>query len=498
LLFLDIRFIFDTAFFDSVSYLQFVPSLINFITKPAFAASGCIVIIIITLLYGRVYCSSICPVGTYQDLLIFAKKILKKKRKRLTFIRPLGFINNPILGATLIMTLLGWMFLLNQLDPYSAWGRISAIFLRDALSGLNNDITKATEFIGSYEVFKVEVHRVRYELMVLPAIYLLLISGMSLWKGRLFCNTVCPVGNVLGQLSKLSLYKIKFSQSQCTDCGLCERECKAGCIDYKNHRLDFDRCISCFNCLNACNAGGFKYERSYLRQKPSQVETNVSKREFMLQLSVLLVGFEDVMRRRKQRRAKRKPLVPENKKYPVTPPGSISRSHYSDRCTACQLCVAACPTQVLQPAFMEYGFDGMFQPRMDNRLSFCNYDCVKCGEVCPTGAIMPQSPDAKKRIQTGKAVLIKDNCVVFAEHKVCGSCSEHCPTKACYMIPYKGITAPELNNDICVGCGACEYACPTKPYKSIYIEGNPVHLKAKMPQSNKVAPGNEIPEEFPF
>jgi len=146
----------------------------------------------------------------------------------------------------------------------------------------------------------------------------------------------------------------------------------------------------------------------------------------------------------------------------------------------------------LHPVFLS-------QSNIDNYYSgFCNYDCIICSQVCPTGAILPVTLENKQLIQLGKSIFVKDNCIVHTDKTDCGACSEVCPTKAVYMIPYEGdLFIPEVNNDICLGCGACEYACPTIPYKAIYVDGNAVHLAAEKPEEEELtAPSTE--EDFPF
>jgi ferredoxin len=185
-------------------------------------------------------------------------------------------------------------------------------------------------------------------------------------------------------------------------------------------------------------------------------------------------------------------------KYPVCPPGSESIDRFSTLCSACHLCVSVCPTQVLVPTIMEYGIGGLFQPRLDYNAGFCNYECTVCGTVCPSGAILPVSVDEKKEIQLGKAQFVKDDCIVVTKKTDCGACSEHCPTKAVHMIPYEKLLLPEVNNEICVGCGACEHSCPTKPRKAIYVESNPVHLRAQKPPVKKLEEPKEGVTDFPF
>jgi ferredoxin len=188
----------------------------------------------------------------------------------------------------------------------------------------------------------------------------------------------------------------------------------------------------------------------------------------------------------------------ESRKHPVTPPGSLAIEHFTANCTACQLCVSSCPTKVLQPTFFEYGIAGILQPKMDFNVSYCNYDCVICTEICPSGAILPLRLEEKKLTQLGKAKFFRDDCIVVTKKKDCAACSEHCPTKAVNMILTEGLMLPEVKDSICIGCGACEHACPTIPRKAIYVESNVVHLRAEKPQIKKVKQEKAVPEEFPF
>jgi ferredoxin-type protein NapF len=201
-------------------------------------------------------------------------------------------------------------------------------------------------------------------------------------------------------------------------------------------------------------------------------------------MATALIGLSPlaVLAQNRRRRGRRCSSPQEVvREFPVSPPGSLSHEHFNDACTACHLCVSACPTHVIKPSFLEYGLAGFMQPRLDYHANYCNFDCVVCSEVCPTGAIRPLSLDEKHILQLGKVVFVKQNCIVYTEGTDCGACSEHCPTKAVNMRPYKQkLFLPIVEPEICVGCGACEYACPTDP-KSIYVEGNPIHVDADKP-----------------
>jgi ferredoxin len=219
-----------------------------------------------------------------------------------------------------------------------------------------------------------------------------------------------------------------------------------------------------------------------------------------LKTSLFLFSLSTIAAQVKKKIVVTKPsMIPIFRKSAISPPGSIGVERFNSKCTACHLCVSACPTQVLQPSFLEYGFTGMMQPRMDNITSFCNFECKICSDVCPTGAILPIDLEKKKLAQIGKSVFVKDNCIVQTQKTDCGACSEHCPTKAVRMIPFEGkLFIPETRDDYCIGCGACEFACPTKPHKAIYVEGNRVHQLAKKNVEEKKQEKIDYKEEFPF
>ena len=167
------------------------------------------------------------------------------------------------------------------------------------------------------------------------------------------------------------------------------------------------------------------------------------------------------------------------RQVPISPPGSLGHEHLGQHCTACHLCISKCPSRVLKPALLEYGLSGMMQPMMYFDKGFCNYDCTVCSDVCPNGAILPLSVEEKHRTQVGRVVFVEDFCIVHTDGTSCGACSEHCPTQAVSMIPYRdGLTIPHTNPQICVGCGGCEYVCPATPHKAIYVEGEAVHQEA--------------------
>ena len=494
IMFLDLRGPVAAWVSSMVLPLQLVPALAKTLVSVGAWTAGAIAVVVLTLLVGRVYCSTLCPLGTLQDIVIHQAE--KRKRRQYRYDRPRYILHYAVGGVTLAAFFLGSLALLNVLEPFSNFGRMMDALVRPVVMGLNNGIAMAGSMIGVHTLQPVPFH--------LPGLWILLaavaalgaIIYLSYRHGRLFCNTLCPAGAILSLLSRVSLFKIVIDEETCLECGLCEKVCKAACIDADSKRVDHAACVACFNCITACPTVGLKYAGLGGRLVPAREKKapDPSRRRFMSGTMTAVVGAFTVPADSAMIRAAQAGIGTR----PVTPPGSIGIDHFSGRCTACHLCVSVCPTQVLRPALFEYGLAGILQPRMDYWTNYCTYDCVLCSTVCPSGAILPLTQDAKKDVQIGTARFVKEDCIVETKKKDCGACSEHCPTKAVHMVPYGALMLPELTNELCVGCGACEHACPTTPRKAIFVLASDEHGHAKRPVIEKAVPTEEVPTEFPF
>jgi len=497
-LFIDFANTFSSAIINGVLYFQFVPSILKFINLLAFSATGFILIFLLTILFGRVYCSTFCPLGTLQYVTsFFAKNISNKKFYKKT--RTYNWLRYSILVLVGIFLVFGSVVLVNLLDPYSNFGKIVSNLLRPIYYSINNVVVFFLENFEIFTLYRVDTKSYNFYSIGFSLTFLGLVGYLSYNHGRLYCNTICPVGALLGLISKYSLFKIKLDDSLCTSCGICGTNCKSGCIDTEARQVDFTRCVGCFNCLTVCPGNGVKFILFPKKVKKADQVKNPdnNRRKFLAESAVLSVGVLSLANKVIGEEIK-DGMVPVEKEYPVTPPGSRSIQHFNSFCTACHLCISSCPTHVLQPSITEYGLMGLFQPTMDYHTSFCNFECVICSEVCPTGAILTIDLEEKKTIQLGKTNFIKENCIVYTDETTCGACSEHCPSKAVDMVFYKDkLTIPEITQEICVGCGACEYACPTTP-KSIYVDGNPIHQVAEKPKEEDILKEVDPEEDFPF
>jgi ferredoxin len=498
--FLGIPFLFlPRKVLETTTFFQFIPSILKFTIVST--SLGFVVIILLVILFGRFYCSMICPLGFLQDI-ISRIGIKFRKRKIYRYKKPNNYVRYGILGLLILSLFTGSISLIGWFDPYSNFGRIISGTFRPLAIVINDGVAKLFEKANIYILPPIGLRNFSILALIISFALLVIIVLFSYKRGRLFCNTICPVGNSLGLLSRLSVFKIQIQPSNCTKCGKCSTKCKAECIDILNQKVDFDRCVGCYDCIAVCPENAIGYQYSFLASqsaKPIDNSFNSERRNFIESVTAGIIGagllYSFKAKANENNIVGNK--IPVKKLHPVTPPGSQSRDYFTAHCTACNLCVSQCPTHVLKPSFLEYGISGMMMPVMSYSESFCNFECTVCTEVCPNGALLPIKSEEKEILQIGKVHFIRENCIVYTEETSCGACAEHCPTAAVHMVPYKGsLRIPSTNQDICVGCGGCEYACPAIPNKAIYVEGNPVHAKALKPKETE--PREQIPEDFPF
>lgn len=475
----------------------------------------------LVLLFGRIYCSVICPAGVLQDVINRIFCIGKKKKKgvrRFKYHAPQNILRYTILALTFGFALFGFTGLCLLLGPYSNFGRIANNLFRPIVVWGNNLLADLLTRMDNYTLYHVTISTISTAGWVSALVALLVFITLVVFRGRLFCNTLCPVGALLSLVSRYSFFRISFDKTACTHCGNCEHTCKAEAIDSQHLIVDTSRCVDCFNCVSSCAKGGLQYRFKPFFQKEQRqdktsdnlVEKTValrqdthlapSRRTFLATGVSLAAGLPVVSamaEKVESGKGKGKKGTHAKKWPPVTPPGSLSLERFKDKCTACHICIVQCPSHVLRPAGLEYGFDYMLKPQVAYIDSYCNYECTVCSEVCPTHAIKPLTKEEKATTQVGIATFFLNRCIVHTEGTDCGACSEHCPTQAVHMVPYKGtLTLPEVNPDLCIGCGGCESICPVRPMRAIIIKSNEVHKFVEKPKQEEVK--NVEVEDFGF
>lgn len=449
--------------------IQFIPAILamNFIVVA--------LLLILTLVFGRIYCSIICPMGVFQD--VIAR--LHRKKNKYSYSKAIHWLRYVMLGIFVIALILGLPAIFGLISPYSAYGRMAQNLFQPIYLLINNVFAAIAENADSYAFYSREVWLRSIPTFAVALVTFIVIFVLAWRNGRTYCNTICPVGTVLGFFSRFSLFKIRFDADKCRNCSLCSKNCKSSCIDYQTHTVDYSRCVTCGNCLDKCKFGALSYsmkKTSSDTQKANQPDQG--KRSFLMATALMstAVWAQEEKKVDGGLAAIADKVIP-NRQTPVTPPGSLSANNMAKHCTGCQLCVSECPNDVLRPSS---DFSHFMQPTSSYERGYCRPECNRCSEVCPTGAIRPITLADKSSIQIGHAVWIKKNCLVLTNGVDCGNCARHCPTGAIEMVPLDADDenspfVPAVNESACIGCGACENLCPARPFSAIYVEGHEVH-----------------------
>lgn len=517
---------------NHILHIQFVPALLSLAAGTLGVALPLIILLLLTLIFGRVYCSFLCPTGILQDIIgRLARPFTRRHRTNphspgagahntsagshntsagshnatagagsstsAGYRKPHSVLRYIILIATGLLFALGLAWPLTLLDPYSLFGKIASQFFGSIEIFLNNAL--ANIFPNSIPYLKyTSIATVSFIYGTIALVTLILFSAAH---GRLYCNTICPVGTLLGLIGSKSLFQIRIDSNACKHCNACAKNCKSNCIDIKGQKVDTERCVVCFNCLQHCKFGALHYS---LRRPAastsagSAASTSSSTSAGSTQPSATaagstppsgkidkglrttlagLAGLGTAILAHKGTGSRFIPIkeyrekhLPENlrasQELGIMPPGAGTLEHFKQNCTGCYACVAACPGDVIKPATFEYGPDGILLPTLKYNGHFCGYECNACSSACPSGALSPLTLKEKKRTAIGKAIYMAGKCIVFQAETDCGACDEHCPTKAITMVPVPGksfLYYPKLNRDLCIGCGGCEYICPQKP-----------------------------------
>lgn len=456
--------------------VQFLPAVL------ALHVAVVVGLIALTLICGRVYCSVICPLGVMQDLIAWFGR--KAKRNRYSYSPAKQWLRVGVLALFVASLLAGIGSAVALLAPYSAYGRIAQNLLSPLWRWGNNLLALLAERADSYAFYEADVWLRSLPTFVVAALSLLLLFVLAWRNGRTYCNTICPVGTVLGFVARFAWLKPVIDKQKCVGCKLCAKNCKASCIDTEHHRIDYSRCVGCMDCLEKCHVGAisFKHQRetsvSSSSENTGRSSENTGRRSF-LSTSALIASTAFVQAQEKKVDGGLAPIIGKQsvRRTAPVPAGAQSRKHFYQHCTACQLCVAACPNGVLRPST---DLQHLMQPEMGYERGYCRPECTRCSEVCPTGAIRLVDEVRKASTQIGKAVWRRHHCVPFSDGVECGNCARHCPTGAITMVPIdkddaRSLHMPVVNTERCIGCGACENLCPVRPVSAIRVEGHDVH-----------------------
>ena len=422
------------------------------------------------------YCSVICPLGVFQDGVAHLSARRKSRRNRpYAYKKENKWLRYGMLAVFVIAFIAGVHVIVALLAPYSTYGRIVQSLGQPVVIWINNGLAVLSERAGNYAFYPREVWLRSLPTLIIAAAMLVLVVILAWTGGRTWCNSICPVGTVLGFFSRFSLLRPVIDTEKCRDCKQCEHKCKASCIDIDNHRIDYSRCVDCFNCIDTCKFGALKYRPAWGKEAET-AGPDKGRRAFLVGTAAL-VGTAVANAQRKKLDGGFAPILDKEapeREVPITPPGSRSVRDFYRRCTACQLCVASCPNNVLRPSAE---LERLMQPELSYERGYCRPECTRCSEVCPAGAILPVSREETTRYHIGTARVNRDLCVAQAGTE-CGNCARHCPAGAIQLVedPDTGNLIPVVSEEICIGCGACENLCPVRPLSAITVNGRNDHL----------------------
>ena len=342
------------------------------------ALSFLVGIIILTVLFGRIYCSTICPLGIIQEFISILFFDKKRKNKYI----PNYPIKYFILAISLGILLGGSAIFIRYIEPYTYFG--SAF---------------------TFSIFGI--------------IALLGIIILTFFKNRFFCTNLCPAGTMLGLISKFSRNKIYIEKDKCISCGNCEKKCPAGCIDSKNKTVNNETCIKCLKCIEICPKGVIKYGKA----PKEQIKFSIQRRKIIISTAVLAV-FGSMIKTGIIIKDK----IVEKYRDIILPPGAESEERLINTCYNCNLCVENCPSKIIVKANNDFP-----TIHIDYRNGSCDKNCNKCSQVCPTGAIKRLSIEKKQKTRIAMAMIKKENCIE------CGLCETSCPYGA-IIITKEGIS----------------------------------------------------------
>lgn len=248
-LFCDFTVIVPAGVYRGAEFLQFIPSVLKFLGTLAAASTGWIIVLVLTLLFGRIYCSCICPLGISFDA---AWRLAPKGWRACPPFRRGGFLRYGILVVLFGGIIAGSLVPVNLLDPFSNFGRISVNLFRPLVVGVNNGAVALLESLDVYKLPPYDLRGFSAGMVAYSLLFFIAVIFCALRKGRLYCNTICPVGALLGIVSQFAFFRIAIDEGRCTRCGACARRCKASCIDFDGGHVDAARCVVCMNCLEAC------------------------------------------------------------------------------------------------------------------------------------------------------------------------------------------------------------------------------------------------------
>ena len=422
----------------------------------------------LTLVLGRVWCGWLCPLGTLLDWLRFPGAKRRAKQVSLHW----RLVKNILLLVILAMALFGSLSLL-IFDPITLLTRAMTTVI---LPVFNYTITTIEHVLYPLPVLSsgvdwlesnvrgtvLPVNQRAFAYNALIAVLFFGVLALNLFADRFWCRYLCPLGAMLGLLSKVALFRPIVRSSTCISCAKCARVCPVEAIDSEpDYEIAAAECTVCLDCLAACPQNGM----AFAVEKPAAwTQTDPTRRQVLASLGAGAVSVAILQ-------------TGLGAKHPdphlLRPPGVESEDEFLSKCIRCSQCIAVCPTSGLQPALAEAGLEGFWTPHLVPRVGYCDYGCNACGQICPTQAIPALDLDAKRQMIIGLAAVDQSRCLPWAYDTPCIVCEEMCPVadKAIKLQEDGDLQKPVIIADLCIGCGICEHHCPMEGEAAIRVYG---------------------------
>jgi polyferredoxin len=439
-------------------------------------------VLAITMLMGRLFCGWVCPLGALNHWVGSAadrwgkNRMTRRVRNRWSSFHQVKFL---LLIPLLLLAVAGTA-LVGLLDPVSLLTRGVSMSLLPSLAKVLEDgqallasspVSVLARMLEAMPTRLLGVADAGFRSGALLGFVLLLIIGLSIYRTRLWCRAVCPLGALLGVASRVSLWGVEKDDSRCTNCGRCIEVCQGGSEPQGGAPWKSHECVMCFNCQASCPEGAVRF-RFYPPSRGIEHGADLSRRRILAGLALGAVAFPMLRSTRGPHRSP-SPLL-------VRPPGAIDEPEFLKRCIRCGQCMRVCPNDALQPCLAEGGLEGLWTPVLVPRIGYCEPSCVECSHVCPTGALVPLSPEEKLKVRIGTAFYDRGRCLPWAMDRPCVVCEEHCPVspKAIYLKEERVMLRdgselvlgrPMVDPGLCIGCGVCEYVCVVRDRSAVYV-----------------------------
>jgi polyferredoxin len=453
-----------------------------------------LLILIPTLFLGRFFCGWVCPMGTLQHFVGDMPSEAKRGKQRIEANRYKRWQTGKyvVLLAGLVAALFG-SAAIGWLDPFSLLVRSFGLSVlpainaaaRALLTPLETSHVAAIKSTGTilhtilhYTVL--DLRQPRYTQGLILGVLFLLILAASLRVTRLWCRAICPLGALLGAVSRWSVLGLHKDAASCNNCNRCMLNCQGGDDPVGGVPWHKAECLMCMNCVGSCPHDSLNFR--FFRNEKEVASPDLGRRRALTGVAIGAVAVPLMRANTGLGKGRNERLL--------RPPGSLDESEFLSRCIRCGECMKVCPNTALHPTLDQAGLEGLWSPMLVPRIGYCEPSCVLCSEVCPTGAIWQITPKEKgwvvgvgqqsQPIRLGLAFYDRGRCLPWALATDCIVCEEWCPVspKAIYVVESyvvdsagntKMVKQPRIDPSRCVGCGACEFACPLQDRPAVYV-----------------------------